>query len=444
MIDGDENDRSEPNESLIMDPLSENLLGTVESTANTDIHEKRKRSLAECVVLSVSGFKKPRMSADSGVGEEVEEVVSSPLHPGSSIVEATVAAQPGEFPNERPTCKASVDELEIVDDGESSAASSDDRNSGSKSTIVFPNVTYLGSASIVAPKAEDEIYKNMEVMNSESKCAITVNLSVPDYSEGLVRLVDPTNASEISSYRIHRILFCARGIVESPEATCFAFTCSHGDGPTSIIYQCHVFRTCTVEVVSNILMAFATAFKESALQTAADGTRFCRICLESEGDTPLISPCLCRGSAGLCHSACLQTWLRTKETSKPSDLLRCGVCKGRYHVKIAYEEEGNRISNTKDLFKLMLWFYCVCFVILAPLLIYRSCMDYLTSRSPYILFITILNCLGFVAYLLFSVYAVNAWIIPAVERWFNSNRRLVVRPEVQEKDGEIAEGEEMV
>merc|ERR1711942_144298 len=80
MIDGDENNRSEPNESLIMDPLSENLLGTVESTANTDIHEKRKRSLAECVVLSVSGFKKPRMSADSGVGEEVEEVVSSPLH----------------------------------------------------------------------------------------------------------------------------------------------------------------------------------------------------------------------------------------------------------------------------------------------------------------------------------------------------------------------------
>merc|ERR1712042_422484 len=123
MIDGDENDRSEPNESLIMDPLSENLLGTVESTAIPDIHEKRKRSLAECVVLSVSGLKKPRMSADSGVGEEVE-VVSIPLHPetiqnsyspiGSSIVEATVAAQPGgrpteiaiEFPNERPTCRA--------------------------------------------------------------------------------------------------------------------------------------------------------------------------------------------------------------------------------------------------------------------------------------------------------------------------------------------------
>jgi len=308
----EENDISESNESLIMDPGQDD-----EKTEISDIYEKRKRSLAECVVLSVSGFKKPRMSADSGVGEEVEEVHSFPLHPeaiqnpcspvGGSIAEATVAAQPGdrpteiEFPNEQPTYRAAVD------NGEHSAAST-----------------------------------------------------------------------------------------------------------------------------------------ESAVPTAAGGSRFCRICLESEGDTPLISPCLCRGSAGLCHSACLQTWLRTKETSKPSDLLRCGVCKGRYLVKIAYEEEGNRISNTKDLFKSMLWFYCVCFVILAPLLIYRSCIDYLTSRSPYILFIAILNCLGFIAYLLFSVYAVNSWIIPAVERWFNSNRRLVVRPNVQENDGGIAEREEIV
>ena len=54
---------------------------------------------------------------------------------------------------------------------------------------MFPLVTYLGSASIAAPKTEEEIYKNMEVMNSESKCAITVNLIVPDSSEGLVRWV---------------------------------------------------------------------------------------------------------------------------------------------------------------------------------------------------------------------------------------------------------------
>ena len=56
-----------------------------------------------------------------------------------------------------------------------------------ESAMTFPGVTYLGSASIVAPKTEEEIYKNMEVMNRESKCAITVNLIVPDNSEGFVR-----------------------------------------------------------------------------------------------------------------------------------------------------------------------------------------------------------------------------------------------------------------
>merc|ERR1712113_80826 len=74
---------------------------------------------------------------------------------------------------------------------------------------VFLGVTYLGSASIVAPKTEEDIHKSMELMNNESKCAITVNLLVPNNSEGLVRLVEPQNGSEISVYRIHRILFCA-------------------------------------------------------------------------------------------------------------------------------------------------------------------------------------------------------------------------------------------
>ena len=69
---------------------------------------------------------------------------------------------------------------------------SDDRLYSDGKPSIFPGVTYLGSASIVAPKTEEEIYKNMEVMNAESKCAITVNLIVPDNSEGFVRLVRVT------------------------------------------------------------------------------------------------------------------------------------------------------------------------------------------------------------------------------------------------------------
>ena len=76
----------------------------------------------------------------------------------------------------------------------------------------------------------------------------------------------------------------------------------------------------------------------------------------------------------------------------------------------------------------MLWLYCLSSVVITPLLIYRSCVDYLLSRSTYLLFFIVLNCVALVVYLYFSVYAVNAWVLPAAERWNNSNRCLVVRP----------------
>ena len=56
------------------------------------------------------------------------------------------------------------------------------------------------------------------------------------------RLVDPSSGAEIASFRIHRILFCAGGIVDSPDANCFAFVSAKDEGPSGANYQCHVFR----------------------------------------------------------------------------------------------------------------------------------------------------------------------------------------------------------
>jgi len=64
------------------------------------------------------------------------------------------------------------------------------------------------------------------------------------------RLYDPSTNTEFSSYRIHRILFCARGPADSDEKLCFAFTCSHGDSADSAIFQCHVFRCELPEAVN--------------------------------------------------------------------------------------------------------------------------------------------------------------------------------------------------
>ncbi|XP_025111685.1 rab GTPase-activating protein 1-like isoform X2 [Pomacea canaliculata] len=143
---------------------------------------------------------------------------------------------------------------------------------------IFNGVTYLGCAMVNAPRSEVEIYRNMAVLNSQSHSAIPVALSVPSTSEGSVRLsmpdlqtacndgnssklLDPGSNTDIASFRIHRILFCARGPPDSAEKKCFAFTCSHGDSAETAIFQCHVFRCDLSEAVAKILYCFATTFR---------------------------------------------------------------------------------------------------------------------------------------------------------------------------------------
>ena len=90
------------------------------------------------------------------------------------------------------------------------------------------------------------------------KSYLRVILKIPPYLEVSIlffRLLDPGSDTEISSYKIHRILFCARGPVESSEKRCFAFTFSHGDKAETAIFQCHVFRCDLPEAVSfNLVM----------------------------------------------------------------------------------------------------------------------------------------------------------------------------------------------
>ncbi|GJQ88093.1 hypothetical protein Trydic_g13105 [Trypoxylus dichotomus] len=127
---------------------------------------------------------------------------------------------------------------------------------------IFSGVTYLGAASINAPKSETEIQRNMAFLNEQTTDqGIKVSVSVPCSSQGLVVLYDAATHSVIARYEIHRILFYARGIMDSKEASCFAFTWSHGDTQESAIFQCHVFRCDISEAVSRVSACFAKAFQ---------------------------------------------------------------------------------------------------------------------------------------------------------------------------------------
>ncbi|XP_026130357.1 rab GTPase-activating protein 1-like [Carassius auratus] len=128
-------------------------------------------------------------------------------------------------------------------------------------SVVFSKLTYLGCASVNAPRSEVEALRMVSILRSQCQMPLDVTLSVPGVSEGTVRLLDPQTSTEIANYPIYKILFCVRGHDGSPESDCFAFTESHYN---TEIFRIHVFRCEIQEAVSRILYSFATAFRRSA------------------------------------------------------------------------------------------------------------------------------------------------------------------------------------
>ncbi|XP_038600733.1 rab GTPase-activating protein 1 [Tachyglossus aculeatus] len=133
-----------------------------------------------------------------------------------------------------------------------------------ENSVVFSKLTYLGCASVNAPRSEVEALRMMSILRSQCQTSLDVTLSVPNVSEGTVRLLDPQTNTEIANYPIYKILFCVRGHDGTPESDCFAFTESHYNAE---LFRIHVFRCEIQEAVSRVLYSFATAFRRSAKQT---------------------------------------------------------------------------------------------------------------------------------------------------------------------------------
>uniref|UniRef100_A0A7N8WQS3 Rab GTPase-activating protein 1 n=1 Tax=Mastacembelus armatus TaxID=205130 RepID=A0A7N8WQS3_9TELE len=154
--------------------------------------------------------------------------------------------------------------VRMVGSDESSSEGSPCSPIPDEDSVVFSQLTYLGCASVNAPRSEVEALRMMSILRGQCQLPLDVTLSVPGVSEGTVRLLDPHNSTEIANYPIYKILFCVRGHDGTPESDCFAFTESHYN---SEIFRIHVFRCQIQEAVSRILYSFATAFRRSARKT---------------------------------------------------------------------------------------------------------------------------------------------------------------------------------
>uniref|UniRef100_A0A3P9CLC6 Rab GTPase-activating protein 1 n=1 Tax=Maylandia zebra TaxID=106582 RepID=A0A3P9CLC6_9CICH len=186
---------------------------------------------------------------DLGRGDHALYTTASPVAPGTDPLSAP--PPPPKLEMVLPVQTAQESEL-----NESPGSPIPDEDS-----VVFSQLTYLGCASVNAPRSEVEALRMMSILRGQCQLPLDVTLSVPGVSEGTVRLLDPHNNTEIANYPIYKILFCVRGHDGTPESDCFAFTESHYNAE---IFRIHVFRCQIQEAVSRILYSFATAFRRSA------------------------------------------------------------------------------------------------------------------------------------------------------------------------------------
>lgn len=70
--------------------------------------------------------------------------------------------------------------------------------------MVFSKLTYLGCASVNAPRSEVEALRMMSILRSQCQISLDVTLSVPNVSEGTVRY---EACSGVLSDFMHLILF---------------------------------------------------------------------------------------------------------------------------------------------------------------------------------------------------------------------------------------------
>ncbi|XP_060890093.1 rab GTPase-activating protein 1-like isoform X2 [Labrus mixtus] len=128
-------------------------------------------------------------------------------------------------------------------------------------SVQFNKLSYLGCTWVKAPRNEAEAQRAMATLRAESAIPIPITLHVPCGPDGSVRIVDQASGTEIASFPIYKVLFCARGQEGSVESDCFSFTESYR---SSEDFQIHVFSCHIKEAVSRILYSFSTAFKRSS------------------------------------------------------------------------------------------------------------------------------------------------------------------------------------
>lgn len=143
--------------------------------------------------------------------------------------------------------------------------------------VRFDSIVFLGRFPIADPKNETSIHDQIREHNvlhdldSSSGQYKTVKVQVPVNAEGTVDVIPPpgTDGDTIERIPVNRIIFFARGAIQTTEAACFAFTVATAATPEeqaagTVVFLSFVFKCQSESVVADVYSAFALAFKKPA------------------------------------------------------------------------------------------------------------------------------------------------------------------------------------
>lgn len=94
--------------------------------------------------------------------------------------------------------------------------------------------------------------------------------------------------------------------------------------------------------------------------SSQSGSKSCRICLESNNSTDLISPCLCRGGSAYVHRKCLDDWRALNKNDR--GFKYCEVCQFEYVIETVGDDPSGdkkrlwifRLLVTRDITAIVL------------------------------------------------------------------------------------------
>ena len=165
-----------------------------------------------------------------------------------------------------------------------------------------------------------------------------------------------------------------------------------------------------------------------------DHTRECRICMDPNTSLPLIQPCLCSGTIGFVHTACLVQWIQSSKETK------CRICRSRYDLPwIKVGENFNKYLLADEMHRMGL-IMTILFTAVA-LLVHIATLNYcltnnftesdhmLTIASVlYTMYALVILCLAVINLSMFSL-VIQFWLCVCEDfkKWQKTHYTLHVR-----------------